>query len=82
MAKNNRLDDFIKQPQLAPSAAELGMEAYRANLADPVGYDPAPKDPPAGVQQQWNTPEAEIPPKAKQVRPAQEIQIGHDVKPD
>lgn len=82
MPKNNRLDDFIKQPQRAPSAGDLGMEAYLANLSDPDGLDPAPAQPPAGVQQQWDTPEAEIPPKKRQVRPAQEVQIGQDVKSD
>lgn len=82
MPKNNRLDDFTRQPQIAPSAADLGMEAYEANRKDPPGRDPAPEHPPAGVQQQWNTPEAEIPPKRNEYRRAQEIRVGKDVKPD
>lgn len=82
MPKNNRLDDFIRQPQAAPSAADLGMEAYHANRQDPPGRDPAPDRPPAGVREQWNTPEAKIPPGKERRRDAPQIHIGEDVKPD
>ncbi|HYG59929.1 MAG TPA: hypothetical protein VD902_17830 [Symbiobacteriaceae bacterium] len=74
-----RVDDE-HQPKLAHTAADLGEEAYRANLADRPGRD-AIQGETAGTVPQWKRPEPEnSPPGQYRNKSAQEIQIGHDLK--
>lgn len=74
-----RIDDFHR-PSLAPSAADLGMEAYQANLADEKGPDQNSQAQTAGVVPQWKRPEARNSPPGQYRENAQEIKLGQDWK--
>lgn len=74
-----RVDDF-KQPKLAPTAADLGEEAYRANLADEPGRDNTHLGDQAGTVPQWKRPEPRNSPPGQHRKDAQEIKIGQDWK--
>lgn len=74
-----RVDDF-KQPKLGHTAADLGEEAYRANLADQPGTDDTRQGDTAGVVPTWKRPEARNSPPGQHRKDAQEIKIGHDWK--
>jgi|GEM_PF-1553845 len=74
-----RVDDF-RQPELAPTAADLGKEAYEANLADRPGEDATHLGDTAGIVPQWKQPQAHNSPPGQQRKDAQEIKIGQDIK--
>ncbi len=76
-----RIDDF-RRPQLAPSAADLGMEAYQANRRDTPGEDPAQPEEERGVVPEWQSPEARVTPPGQRRHGAQEIKLGKDWKID
>lgn len=76
---SKRLDDAY-QPKLGLTAADLGEEAYRANLADHPGEDP-PHGGDAGTVPIWQSPEARNAPPGQHREDAQEIKLGEDVKP-
>lgn len=53
---SRRLDD-CEQPEIAPTAGDLGLEAYRANLADHDGVQNLRELPEAGdVVPVWKQP--------------------------
>lgn len=76
MAK--RVDDF-KQPKLAPTAADLGEEAYRANLADGAGAD-ITNGPNRGAVPQWKRPEPKNAPPGQERSGGPEVKLGQDIK--
>lgn len=69
------------QPQIAPSAGDLGTEAYYANLRHQTpGYDsPTFDGPTAGTVPTWRHPEASNPPPGQHGMDAQEVKIGLDL---
>jgi len=73
-----RVDDDY-QPKLAPTAADLGEEAYRANLNDHPGPDSATADT-AGTVPIWKAPEAENAPPGQHRKGTFPVHIGQDVK--
>jgi hypothetical protein len=79
LAMPRRTDDF-RQPKLAPTAADLGEEAYRANLADEPGPDQDSQQQTAGVVPQWKRPEPRNSPPGQYRENAQEVKIGQDWK--
>lgn len=74
-----RVDDE-HQPKLAKTAADLGEEAYRANLRDNPGRDATHRGDTAGTVPQWKRAEAHGTPPGQQTKDAQEIKIGKDWK--
>lgn len=74
-----RVDDF-HQPKLAKTAADLGEEAYRANLADKPGRDDTHRGDQAGTVPEWKRPEPRNSPPGQHRKDAQEIKIGQDWK--
>lgn len=76
-----RIDDF-KQPGLAPSAGDLGREAYEANKADQPGQDHTHLGDQAGLVSAWEAPEAENAPPGQRRKDAQEVKMGEDPKPE
>lgn len=75
-----RVDDF-HQPQLAPTASDLGEEAYQANLKHHhAATDSTTVGDRAGVVPEWQSPEARNSPPGQQRKDAQEIKIGRDIK--
>lgn len=76
-----RVDD-VKQPKLAPTAADLGEEAYRANLADQEGPDATRLGDQAGTVPSWKAPEPRNAPPGQRRKDAQEIKLGEDIKLD
>lgn len=75
-----RVDDF-KQPELAPTAGDLGREAYQAYKDDTPGRDNTHLGDQAGTVAAWEAPEAENAPPGQRRKDAQEVKIGQDVKP-
>lgn len=75
-----RVDDF-EQPQLAPTAGDLGREAYEANKDDNPGRDHTNRGDQAGTVATWEAPEAENAPPGQRTKDAQEVKIGQDPKP-
>ncbi|MGE5674147.1 MAG: hypothetical protein ACM3XM_09685 [Mycobacterium leprae] len=73
-----RVDD-IRQPERAPTAGDLGMEAYQANLDDTPGKDPTIGDT-AGSVPPWKAPQAHNAPPGQHRKDAAEIKLGRDVK--
>jgi hypothetical protein len=73
--------EHYKQPQLAPTAGDLGEEAYEANIAhhDP-SHDATNLGDTAGVVPQWKQPQAHNSPPGQSRKDAQEIRIGQDIK--
>jgi len=65
------------QGKLAPTAADLGEEAYQANLRD---HGPASHGETAGTVPTWQHPEAENAPPGQSREDAQEVKIGQDFK--
>lgn len=74
-----RVDDQY-QPKLAPTAADLGEEAYRANLEDHPGKDRTHRGDQAGTVPQWKQPQPHNAPPGQERKDAQEIKIGQDWK--
>lgn len=73
-----RVDDF-RQPTQAPTAADLGQEAYQASLSDRPGeHAPALGDQ-AGTVPQWKRPEPRNAPPGQQQKDTQAIKLGRDV---
>lgn len=75
MAK--RVDD-LKQPKLAPTAGDLGEEAYRANLADNSAAERHGE--PAGTMPQWKRPEPRNAPPGQERSGGPEVRLGQDMK--
>lgn len=65
------------QGKLAPTAADLGEEAYRANLD---ATRPEPHGTEAGTVPSWKAPEARNTPPGQHREDAQEVKIGYDLK--
>lgn len=74
-----RVDDF-EQPQLAPSAGDLGREAYQANKDDKPGRDNTHRGDQAGTVSSWEAPEAENSPPGQSRKEAQQLKLGQDIK--
>lgn len=72
--------EHYQQPKLGMTAADLGEEAYRANLADEDGPDQNSHAETAGVVPQWKRPEARNSPPGQYRENAQEVKIGQDWK--
>lgn len=73
--------EHYRQPKLGMTAADLGQEAYQANLADEPGPDDNHLAEQAGVWPQWKSPEARnSPPGQHRNQDRQEIRIGQDWK--
>lgn len=70
-----RVDDEY-QPKLAPTAADLGEEAYQANLAAPDHTH----DETAGTVPVWKRPEARNAPPGQHRSDTAQVRIGEDVK--
>lgn len=73
-----RVNDF-KQPRLAPSAAELGEEAYRANLQDQDGPGEWGNET-AGTVPVWKHPEPRNAPPGQHRSGGPVIKLGQDPK--
>lgn len=74
-----RVDEF-KQPQLAPTASDLGEEAYHANIQDRPGKDATHLGDQAGTVPEWQSPEARNAPPGQERKDAQEVKLGKDWK--
>ncbi|HWI51185.1 MAG TPA: hypothetical protein VNT01_03460 [Symbiobacteriaceae bacterium] len=73
--------EHYRQPKLAPTAGDLGAEAYQANIADEPGPDDPGTGETAGVWPQWKAPEARNSPPGQHRNPdRQEVRIGQDWK--
>ncbi|HWI61662.1 MAG TPA: hypothetical protein VNT75_07490 [Symbiobacteriaceae bacterium] len=73
--------EHYRQPKLAPTAGDLGEEAYLANLSDEPGRDETHEGDQAGVWPQWRAPEARnSPPGQFRNKDRQEIRLGQDWK--
>lgn len=65
------------QRKLAPTAADLGEEAYRANRD---AEQPEAHGTPAGTVPYWKAPGARNAPPGQEREDAQEVKLGHDIK--
>lgn len=72
-----RVFDPPPQGQLAPTAADLGEEAYRANLD---AQKPEHHGTTAGTNPEWLAPEARNAPPGQHREDAQEVKLGQDFK--
>lgn len=62
------LDNMAKQPSLAPSAADLGSEAYEMNKRDSSGHDVGRYGEKGGVVPSWRHAEAKNAPSGQEHR--------------
>jgi hypothetical protein len=69
------------QPQIAPTAGDLGLEAYNANLRHhEPGFDsPTYDGETAGTVPVWKHPEPENAPPGQHRQDAQEVKMGLDL---
>ncbi len=73
-----RVDD-IHQPKLGATAADLGEEAYRANLSDEPGPDHHTAEI-TGTVPAWKQPQPHNAPPGQHRAHSTELRIGQDVK--
>ncbi|HLN65073.1 MAG TPA: hypothetical protein VK464_26430 [Symbiobacteriaceae bacterium] len=72
--------EHYQQPKLAPTAGDLGEEAYQANLSDTAGQDDTHRGDQAGTVPQWKQPQPHNAPPGQHRKDAQEIKLGQDWK--
>lgn len=68
----------LNQPQRAPSAGDLGREAYEANRHDPSGLDPTGRGERAGTTPIWQSPEPENAPPGQNRKKGGEVRMGRE----
>jgi len=68
----------LRQPQLGPTAGDLGRSAYEANLAD----SPGPADGPRyeATVRPWEAPEPLNPPPGQRRKDGPTLQLGREVR--
>ncbi|MEW8977215.1 MAG: hypothetical protein AB2385_02325 [Symbiobacterium sp.] len=68
----------LKQPQLGPTAGDLGQSAYEANLRDSPGPDESPRY--EATVRPWEAPEPRNPPPGQKRKDGPELRLGQEVR--
>lgn len=68
----------LKQPQIGPTAGDLGQEAYEANLTDSPG--PSEYVAPTGTVRSWEAPEPRNSPPGQKRQGGPAVRMGREAR--